>query len=275
MQLTNTELANLALLVSAAEQAFMAGNYAPPQEVASQYTLLETIYGDGNAMFGWVLTANNLVVTAIRGTERPIEWIQDAEFLLDNTPYGQVEHGFNLVATSLVVGNVPLTNYLAALQGELVIVCHSLGAACGTIISAQIAEQRPVTLVALASPKVGDAKLISHISSLPNLTSYVISNIRDIVPMLPPGEVYTSMPNIILLDPTKLQELTPPRYLNDDAVSDHLVENYIGMLDISVFDAYNLGYGYNPTLISTKAPSGVAADLGRVLTSAARDITKL
>lgn len=276
MQLTNTDCANIALLLSAAEQAFAAGNYAPPQEVTTTYSLVETIYGDGNSMFGWVLAVNNLTVAVIRGTERPIEWMQDAEFTLDNTPYGQVEHGFNLVANSLVVGTVPLVNYLSSsVRGDLIVTGHSLGAAAATIVCAQIAETRPVTLVAMASPKVGDFQFVSHISGLPNLSHYIFSNIKDIVPMLPPFDVYVSMPDIIMLDPAKLNELTPPRYLNDDAVSDHLVENYIGMLDITVFDAYNLGYGYNPTLISTKAPSGVAAELGSVLTAGARDLTKL
>lgn len=139
-------------------------------------------------------------VITIRGTDKIIEWLIDAEFL--PTPFadvpgaGHVEDGFYSVYKSLV-GLMPDGQTSADLHafikqqapaGKLAIVGHSLGAAVANLLALDATVNDGATRLALytlAAPRTGDdAFATSFAASV--LNNFRVFNEPDIVPKVPP-----------------------------------------------------------------------------------------
>lgn len=139
-------------------------------------------------------------VIAIRGTDKIIDWLIDAEFLPTAvTPApaaGDVEDGFMSVYRSLS-GLVPdgptpcdLHAFIKSLAyaGHLVITGHSLGAAFANLLALDAAVNDGATsfaLYTLAAPRRGVAAFAATCAAnVPN--NFRVFNEPDIVPEVPP-----------------------------------------------------------------------------------------
>ncbi len=139
-------------------------------------------------------------VIAIRGTDKIIEWLIDAEFL--PTPFtpvpaaGHVEDGFMSVYSSLAGlmpdGTTPrdLHAFIRSLApaGKLVITGHSLGGAVANLLALDAAVNDGATalsLYTLAAPRTGfGAFAATFAAHVPN--NFRVFNQPDLVPKVPP-----------------------------------------------------------------------------------------
>lgn len=144
-------------------------------------------------------------VIALRGTEKLIEWLIDAEFLpTDFTPVpgaGHVEDGFFSVYKTLsaLTPDGQEADWHAFVKntiggGRLVCAGHSLGAAVANLLALDVAVNdgaTDLTLYALAPPKTGNADFLNMFTQrVPH--SFQICNEPDLVPKLPP--LYKQLP---------------------------------------------------------------------------------
>lgn len=139
-------------------------------------------------------------VIAIRGTDKLIEWLIDAEFL--PTPFspvpqaGKVEDGFFSVYQTLTGlmpdGQTPrdLRAFIESLApaANLTIVGHSLGGAVANLLALDAAANAgasELSLYTLAAPKTGDKAFAACFDkTVPD--SIRVFNEPDIVPKVPP-----------------------------------------------------------------------------------------
>lgn len=145
-------------------------------------------------------------VVALRGTEKLLEWLIDAEFLpRPFTPVpaaGDVEDGFLSIYATLTgipknePASAPQINAQQAIQqsvnqssgGSLVIAGHSLGASLAELLALDMAVNHPInelTLYTLAAPKTGGDDF-QRIFNQKVGASYRVYNEPDIVPKVPP-----------------------------------------------------------------------------------------
>lgn len=179
--------------------SFPAGYELVLHLAAVDHFMLETEHKS----FGFVArstTDPTVVIAAIRGTEKLLEWLIDAEFV--PTPFapvsgaGNVDDGFFSIyktLTGLLPNGQPVpsvTAFLAqqAASGTLVITGHSLGGAVANMLALDVAVNAPVArleLYTLAAPKTGDVEFLNRFTAnVP--VSYRVFNEPDIVPKLPP-----------------------------------------------------------------------------------------
>lgn len=139
-------------------------------------------------------------IIAIRGTDKIIEWLIDAEFLptkFSAVPAaGDVEDGFDSVYTSLAgvaadgVTPVDLHAFIKAQApaGQLVITGHSLGGAVANLLALDAAVNDGATglrLYTLAAPKTGGGTFAAYFAQ--NVAqAFRVFNEPDIVPKVPP-----------------------------------------------------------------------------------------
>ncbi|GIQ68812.1 lipase family protein [Xylanibacillus composti] len=138
---------------------------------------------------------------AIRGTESPLDWLSDLEFVLE--PFhevpdaGKTEKGFTDLYRSMTVHNVeasalepepePLRRFVEKLPREaaLAVTGHSLGAAIATLHALDAAQcLADVTCVTFASPRVGNHAFAKAFASR-NIRHSRIFNHPDLVPKVP------------------------------------------------------------------------------------------
>lgn len=138
-------------------------------------------------------------VIAIRGTEKLIEWLIDAEFFpTDFTPVpgsGHVEDGFFSVyktLSALTPDGQPQDWHAFVkntIDGQrLVCAGHSLGSSLANMLALDVAVNdgaTDLTLYALAPPKTGNTDFLNLFTQRVPY-SYQICNEPDIVPKLPP-----------------------------------------------------------------------------------------
>ena len=153
--------------------------------------------------FGFVAQSKqdpSLFVAAIRGTERTLEWLIDAEFV--PTPFtpvanaGKVDDGFFGIyktLTGLLPSGEQVPSVLTFIKekvssGTLVVAGHSLGGALANMLALDVAVNAPVAslmLYTLAAPRTGDQDFFNcFTANVP--VSYRVFNDPDIVPKLPP-----------------------------------------------------------------------------------------
>ena len=152
--------------------------------------------------FGFIAQSTqdtSVFVAAIRGTEKLIEWLIDAEFV--PTPFtaapngGNVDDGFYSIYKTLngVLPTGDVTDVRTfikeqATNGTLVVTGHSLGGAVANMLALDVAINAPVAhlvLYTLAAPRTGDQDFVNCFgANVP--ASYRVFNEADIVPKLPP-----------------------------------------------------------------------------------------
>ena len=250
-----------ARLVQIAESVRPDSPYRPGELDAIKllgYTHFQTIYGVERAetvSYGFLATSNTTkeLVVAIRGTADFTEWLEDADFVMGNSPIeggiGQTEQGFSAVYKTLKAS--PWKNLVEAIQmlltngvAESVTICgHSLGAALATLLSLDLAitASHQAQTWLYASPRVGNEAFVAIYNDLvPD--SFRVVNTDDPVPKVPApvGALHYSHVN-------DLYELTPtPGKISLDPFYQHHLTTYLYLMG-----AEPLPFEFQPTYLKT------------------------
>jgi Lipase (class 3) len=203
--------------------------------------------GASRVSIGLVLQADSgEVVVALRGTEGVMEWIHDAQFLLNKCPFleaaGNTEDGFTDMYRSLAAavdpGSPSLTTALTTLPFKQpvtsVAICgHSLGGALATLFALDIAANTKYNapiVYTFASPRVGDPTFVSVYNHVvPNTVR--IANRVDLVPKLPLPPLYEHVLGLFELNPIILG--IPPKILiKPDIPCEHYLSSYLYLLSL-------------------------------------------
>lgn len=194
-------LIQLARLVNAAYSPNPDNSYTLPDG----YGVVAVIYGNElstahkdcnhlpvlKAQFGFIARRGNDFVVAVRGTQTAFEWIQDAKFFKQLSPFGTgyTEDGFTDVYNSLGDGGtVSLSAMIETIAAAnpiatLTLTGHSLGGPLMTLTARAIAALCP-TVVLFASPHTGDEAFAGDYNlACPDTTR--VSNRHDQVPNEP------------------------------------------------------------------------------------------
>lgn len=160
----------------------------------------------------------------LRGTEGLLEWAEDGEFFPYPYPHPSaisVEQGFYGVYGSLqyvsvvqaapgaiIVPQTLLGGLLRTVgSGSITVVGHSLGAAVATYLTLDLAGTKGLGHVAgrfFASPHPGDAAF-AHLFDTTVADYQAYAYILDIVPHLPVGLGFCSLPKLRVLTPSTSQ----------------------------------------------------------------------
>lgn len=204
--------------------------------------------GNNRASIGLILQASATgdAVTAIRGTEGTLEWIQDAKFDAVKCPFlagaGSTEDGFTAMYNSLTTGQAAGSPGLAkALStvpwkkpvNSLTICGHSLGGALATLLALDLAANTTFNKPAVytyASPRTGDPLFVSTYNQVvPN--TFRIANRIDLVPKLPLPPLYDHVLGLFELNPIQLG--IPPKILvKFDIRCEHILSTYLHLLSL-------------------------------------------
>lgn len=148
-------------------------------------------------------------VVAIRGTDGPIEWFEDAEYSQVPHPVaGKVEAGFWGIYASMQYrpidgGSLPAAQGLAAAigAGTVTVLGHSLGSALATYLTFDLAGifGPRVSGCFFASPRPGDDAFAKAFDA--RVQAYQVWNFwLDVVPRLPMGSDYCGLPRITIIN---------------------------------------------------------------------------
>jgi triacylglycerol lipase len=263
MPLSDSDAVAYALLTLCAEDMFnrAAAPLAPPADVriaaagwqvVAYLTAQDVLFPSKGRMaldqshrvFYGFLARNvadpNKFVVAVRGTEAPIEWFIDADFLPiahPRYPQARVEQGFwGLYQTmSLADPATGATTYQHAAEGieksiadgSVVVAGHSLGAALATYLAESLARRLRANASAclFASPQTGDGAWVAIFDQ--NVGEYRLFNyILDIVPHVPTGEDYAVLPKRTIIQPGAAQA-----GIRLDLGCNHHLLSYCALLD--------------------------------------------
>lgn len=182
-------------------------------------------------------------VAAIRGTEGVLAWVDDAKFSQTTHPIaGMVEVGFYGIYRSLrytPIGanvasqdaNLGIAEAVGA--GSVTVIGHSLGSAIGTYLALDLAHDglgHRVSLLTLASPHPGNQAFAAAVNVLvPDHRAYAYD--LDIVPKMPFGFDYCSLPGLIILRPGSVQAR-----IKMAIGCWHHIASYLAMMDYSLMD---------------------------------------
>jgi len=182
--------ANLAAYKKVQWQTLTTSNEIKPMAVGVQ-----------DVYFGFAATSATYNVVAVRGTRSTFEWALDADipqvpvplvwYHNGNFEVAKVHMGF-LIAYSFLVEQI----ITACQQFDNSLPClvtgHSLGAALATLAapSIELLTGNPnVQMYNFASPRVGNPAFVGAYSALiPQ--SYRVVNLADVVPMVPPTNLF-------------------------------------------------------------------------------------
>ncbi|WP_127494905.1 lipase family protein [Paenibacillus glycanilyticus] len=134
----------------------------------------------------------------IRGTESPLDWLSDFEFILETfhevPDGGKTEQGFTNLYRSMMVeyadASIPSETLMASIdalpQGtRLLVTGHSLGSSLATLHAFLAGSKNvDVELITFASPRVGDKSFVEAFQRM-NIPNTRIFNTPDIVPQVP------------------------------------------------------------------------------------------
>ena len=200
---------------------------------------------DANDLVCYGYLARNsqgMFAAVVRGTDGAEEWFDDFDFFPrnPNAPLqGMVESGFYEIFDSMnyqpLGGSAAsrLANGIAQVVGAapIVVLGHSLGAALGTFLAAELADRNNAPNVAaclFASPKPGNKAFADYFAS--KISDYVVYNYEhDIVPDTPPVG-FSPLSNVTVLSTGN----SSAQIGSDKACCHHLI-CYIALLDVDEF----------------------------------------
>lgn len=208
-------------------------------------TLLLGASSDENDRVCYGYLAQNkggMFVAVIRGTDGAEEWGDNFDFLLrrPNAPLkGEVESGFYGIFDSMSYQPLDgspatrLSDGIAKTAGRspVTVLGHSLGAALGTFLVAELSDRQDapnVSACLYASPKPGNEDFANYFAS--KITDYVVYNYEhDVVPDAPPIG-YSAVPGC-----TVLTASGSTATIGEDKACCHHLISYIALLDIAEF----------------------------------------
>jgi len=181
-------------------------------------------------------------VAAVRGTEGMIEWVIDADFVPiphPRYPGARVEQGFWGIYQTMSLADpaTGVTTFQHAAEGveklvgncTIVVTGHSLGSALATYFVEDLAERLGANATAclFASPRTGDSVWAGIFDQ--NVKQYDLFNyILDLVPHVPAGIGYTTLPKATIIQPSTAQA-----GIKLDLLCNHHVICYCAMLDFA------------------------------------------
>jgi triacylglycerol lipase len=140
--------------------------------------------------FGYVATQGTARYVVIRGTEQPLEWLDD-ELIKPigfRSGWGSTTFGFLEIYNQISPQILGAVRQLRAQNAftEIFVTGHSLGAALAQLAAADILFDTFVipTLYTFCGPRAGDAAFVSTFQAS-KIESWRIFNTEDIVPGLP------------------------------------------------------------------------------------------
>lgn len=210
MSINPTTAADFALLAGLAESLTGQGDAPPlPAPFADRWQIVGYLSARNALLGGQVLglgdrcyygfvvaskTDPSLLVACVRGTELPVEWMEDGEALLVPSAFGGCVHGgFVSIFQTLAFGSgmTRAANAIAGLGNVRQVFCvgHSLGAPLAIYLMAALRTLAPPFAVDgcfFACPKPGDGHFAHWFDSLVGADHYDVFNYsRDLVPKLP------------------------------------------------------------------------------------------
>jgi triacylglycerol lipase len=265
MPFTNTAAAGYGLLAMHAMDMYRVNTslLTPPRAPglkAAGWTILgyvtgnDTLFSKGplqssgqTVYYGYLAKgASGEIVAVIRGTDRFVEWIEDAEFV--PIPYApkiglppepqtiSVEQGFWTLYASMQLispAGAPLGALAPAITAEargagtVTVVGHSLGAALATYLTLDLARGgvNSVSACLFASPHTGNQAFVQLFDQ--TIVDYRLFNyILDIVPRVPLGLDYSPLPRRTVMQPA-----TAEASIRVNVGCNHHVICYCAMLD--------------------------------------------
>ena len=169
----------------------------------SGFHLISRIQSAEFPAFGFVARGGSALFIALRGTERPEEWLQDFDDVMQPIGVMRIHAGFERVFEAVWPSILPA---LAGIVFDTEICCigHSLGAAVATLVATHIAHGSSVavTAVVFASPRVGDAEFRAACDA--KVTLLRVVNAKDIVNHVPMRPEFTHAGLAVLFDGWRL-----------------------------------------------------------------------
>lgn len=224
----------------------------PHWRVRGSITGQDAIFRDGpmqlgeRVFYGWLLESLVLpqhYALVIRGTEGIIEWVIDAEFCprAAHPVAGEVESGFWGLYQTLryqpinTTESLPLSSIAREVgPGWIAVIGHSLGAALATYAAFDLAADlgSHVHGCFVASPRPGnDAFARAFSQRVPH--HLMLENVSDVVPKVPFGFGYCSVPNV-----QQLSAKTSGINLCEGLVCQHHAIIYGALCDPSLLDSF-------------------------------------
>lgn len=201
-----------------------AYNFAIPSNQTILATLPENL--------GYVLedTNSGIIRIVVTGTKNAKDWMEDSEFKLETTKFGNVHEGFNndFNAVYSAINNT-LNNIINSKEKQYEITGHSLGSPIAIQISLSILDTftKPANtkLVLFACPNPGDITFKNYVQDkLANVEKYSFANEADIVPKVPLGFGYLSaIDHILFNDPYHIKY---GLFNIPDVVLNHSIDTY-------------------------------------------------
>jgi triacylglycerol lipase len=253
--------AKRALLAMYAEDMLGGGRgvLAPPIDprCAGEWTLMGHLVAknallDGQKLqlgdvsyYGFVAVKRNdatNVVAVVRGTEMPVEWLENIEgLLIDRPDIGWVEQGFDSIYGSMTYVPLNAAPAASAIAGSLpmgatvTVIGHSLGAALASYLMLDLATvpQRSYRVEGslFACPRAGGRDFVQRVDD--TVDAYRVYNyMRDLVPHVPPSLPlpinFESFPQTIWIKPADAQAV-----IKNNFACNHHAYCYAAMLDFS------------------------------------------
>ena len=174
-------------------------------------------------------------VLAFRGTDDFPDDIADIRYNQATYPYasnaGLTHIGFTHVYESC---RDAVTSPSTALPAGIMlyITGHSLGAAVATLTALDVAVNTPFKqpiIYTIASPRTGDPNFANRFDSTlvtSTICSSRIVNMFDIVPLLPPRDIYDPLDDTTYYY-QHVTDYVPVAFFKGGAIANHRLENYI------------------------------------------------
>jgi hypothetical protein len=194
----------------------------PPKqyEIEAQFSAVETwglpsLTPKPAIPFGFVATAGNDVYVAIRGTQTPLEWLDDAtvglaSFVPNTAAPGQAWgnttkgfYGLYIQIIPAIIAGLKSIQAAGNTLDSLFVTGHSLGAALAHLVAAGIKTSLNVDPISytFSGPRTGDPAFAQAFITQ-GLQTWRIINTEDIVPVVPisSNQLGTTSPTSILLN---------------------------------------------------------------------------
>lgn len=165
--------------------------YEPPMNAKGSFEKLgfqstDTIVK--GSMLGYVVSVNDAVVVAFRGTDDELDWFTNLDSVMVSTPDGPIHRGFQNAYLSLKPQIVELLRRHE--PKYLWITGHSLGGALAVACAFDLVEHEHHELTGVMTfgqPMVAGQQLANHLDDLLFDRFAHFVNEADVVPRVPPG----------------------------------------------------------------------------------------